>query len=72
MRHFAAPLQGARICFCCIPRAALRLPWAILVASLREANHSSLDVTCNASQAAQDDSHLLNELSTQGTRAEPE
>jgi len=49
---FSAPLRGARISLCCIPRVPYAPPWAILFASLREAERSSFDVTRPASHAA--------------------
>ena len=33
---FVPPLQGGASWLICLPRAALRLPWAIFVPSLRE------------------------------------
>jgi hypothetical protein len=43
LQDFAASLRDARIFPDGIPRAALRLPWAIIVLSLREANRASLN-----------------------------
>jgi hypothetical protein len=35
-RVFDPPLRGGRVSLCLLPRAALRLPWAIFDGSLRE------------------------------------